>query len=68
MHFKGLGENKAFLLLCWMKTVQELLFQVSIHGREDARIYAKAIMNGQSAYNLSVEEKKVISKALNKNL
>jgi hypothetical protein len=39
----------------------------SIHGRDDARTYAKTVINGKSTYNLSEEEKRVLSNALNKN-
>lgn len=39
----------------------------SLHGREETRIYAKPIINGQSKYNLSTEEEKALKQAISKN-
>ena len=36
----------------------------SINGRQDTRVYAKPIVSGRSAYNLSVEEDEAIRQAL----
>jgi hypothetical protein len=36
----------------------------SISGRQDTRVYAKPVAEGQSPYNLSVEEEEAIRKAL----
>jgi hypothetical protein len=39
----------------------------SIYGRNESRIYAKPIVEGQSTYHLSNEEKEALAKALEKN-
>jgi uncharacterized protein DUF4446 len=36
----------------------------SINGRQDTRVYAKPITNGQSTYNVSIEEEEAIRQAL----
>ncbi|HZD80953.1 MAG TPA: DUF4446 family protein [Actinomycetota bacterium] len=36
----------------------------SINGRQDTRVYAKPLTQGQSSYNLSVEEEEAIRQAL----
>ena len=36
----------------------------SINGRHDTRVYAKPILDGQSSYDLSVEEEEAIRQAL----
>ena len=36
----------------------------SISGRQDTRVYAKSVVDGQSQYNLSTEEEEAIRKAL----
>ncbi len=36
----------------------------SINGRHDTRVYAKPILDGQSTYDLSVEEEEAIRQAL----
>ena len=36
----------------------------SISGRQDTRVYAKPVVDGQSQYNLSTEEEEAIRKAL----
>jgi hypothetical protein len=36
----------------------------SINGRHDTRVYAKPILEGQSSYDLSVEEEEAIRRAL----
>ena len=39
----------------------------SINGRQDTRVYAKPIAEGQSSYNLSVEEEEAIRQALGRS-
>jgi hypothetical protein len=36
----------------------------SINGRQETRVYAKAVANGTSSYNLSVEEEEAIRRAM----
>jgi hypothetical protein len=36
----------------------------SINGRQDTRVYAKPVIEGRSAYNLSIEEEEAIRQAL----
>ncbi|MEB3103227.1 DUF4446 family protein [Ferviditalea candida] len=44
------------------------LVLTGIHNREDTRIYAKPLENGESKYILSLEEKEVVNQALKKTL
>lgn len=39
----------------------------SIYGRNDSRVYAKPVVNGQSTYFLTEEEKEVLAKAQENN-
>ena len=40
------------------------VIMTSINGRADTRVYAKPVMEGQSQYNLSLEEEEAIRQAL----
>lgn len=38
----------------------------SIYGRNESRVYAKPVVNGQSSYHLTAEEKEALDKSLEK--
>lgn len=62
--FQGIGGEQSFSLALLDDNGNGLIL-TTIHGRDDARTYAKRILAGKSQYNLSEEEKKVLSDALN---
>jgi len=61
--FEDVGSDLSFALALLNQDGNGVVLS-SIHNREEARIYAKPVIKGQSEYSLSDEEKKVISKAL----
>lgn len=64
--FQGIGGEQSFSVAMLDDNGNGIILS-SIHGRDDARTYAKTVINGKSTYNLSEEEKRVLSNALNKN-
>jgi hypothetical protein len=63
--FDGIGGEQSFSI-AFLDDEGNGVILTSIHGRDDARTYAKPIMDGRSKYNLSEEEKIVLSSALYK--
>jgi len=61
--FEDVGSDLSFALALLNQEGNGVVLS-SIHNREEARIYAKPVIRGQSDYSLSDEEKKVISKAI----
>ncbi|KJS87052.1 MAG: hypothetical protein JM58_05420 [Peptococcaceae bacterium BICA1-8] len=62
--FDGVGGEQSFSLALMDDNGTGLIIS-SIHGRDDARTYAKTIVAGKPKFNLSDEEKAVLSIALN---
>jgi len=63
--FKDIGGDQSFVLV--MLDGKNNGFVISSLYREDgARVYAKPIIDGKSTYNLAVDEKEMLGKALNK--
>jgi len=65
--FEGVGGEQSFSI-AMLDNLGNGIIISSIHGRDDARTYAKPIVDGRSKYNLSEEEKLVLSIALNKGM
>ena len=63
--FKDVGGDQSFALalLDYQNNGAVIL---SLFGREGIRVYAKAIKNGKSEYNLAEEEEKAIREAMEK--
>lgn len=64
--FEDTGSDLSFALALLDKKKNGVVL-ASIYGRNESRIYAKPIVNGQSTYHLSDEEKAALNKALEKN-
>lgn len=64
--FENMGSDLSFALALLNEKGDGVVLS-SIHNREETRVYAKPVVNGQSGYHLSEEEQQVIAKALNKN-
>ncbi|KJS20026.1 MAG: hypothetical protein VR72_16430 [Clostridiaceae bacterium BRH_c20a] len=65
--FDGVGGEQSFSFALMDDNGTGLIIS-SIHGRNDARTYAKTIVAGKTKYNLSDEEKTVLSIALNRKM
>jgi len=65
--FEGVGGEQSFSIAL-LDDIGNGVILTGIHGRDDARTYAKPVGEGRSKYNLSEEEKLVLSIALNKGL
>jgi len=65
--FDGVGGEQSFSLALMNDNGTGLII-TSIHGRNDARTYAKTVVEGKSKYSLSDEEKTVLSIALNRKM
>lgn len=63
--FDGVGGEQSFSLALLDENGTGIVIS-SIHGRDDARTYAKTIINGKSSYHLSDEERIVVQNAINK--
>ncbi|MFZ7102967.1 MAG: DUF4446 family protein [Peptococcaceae bacterium] len=63
--FHGIGGEQSFSLALLDDTGSGVIIS-SIHGRDDARTYAKKVVEGKPLFNLSDEEKSVLSNTLNK--
>lgn len=61
--FEDVGSDLSFAIAFLNQEGNGLVLS-SIHSREEARMYAKPVIRGQSSYSLSDEEKEVISKAM----
>jgi len=66
--FANTGGDQSFSLVILNRKGDGVVLS-SIYGREESRVYAKAIKKGKSGYPLSDEEQKVLARALsNKSL
>lgn len=63
--FSDVGSDLSFSLAI-MDNNNDGFVISSIYGRDDNRIYAKPLKNGQSSFRLSQEEEQAIQKALRK--
>ncbi|MEW6622380.1 MAG: DUF4446 family protein [Bacillota bacterium] len=61
--FSGVGSDLSFAIAV-MDSEGNGVVLSSIYGRDDNRIYAKPLENGQSKYRLSAEEEMAIKKAI----
>ncbi len=64
--FEDTGSDLSFAIALLDKKKNGVVL-ASIYGRNESRIYAKPIVNGQSTYHLSDEEKAALDKSLGKN-
>lgn len=64
--FEDTGSDLSFALAVLDKKNNGVILS-NIYGRNESRVYAKPIVDGQSTYHLSAEEKTALSKALEKN-
>ncbi|MBP2634792.1 MAG: hypothetical protein H6Q72_699 [Firmicutes bacterium] len=64
--FEDTGSDLSFALALLDRKKNGVVL-ASIYGRNESRIYAKPIVDGQSTYHLSNEEKMALAKALEKN-
>ncbi len=60
--FENMGSELSFALALLNQEGNGVVLS-SINNREESRVYAKPVVNGQSSYNLSAEERDVIAKA-----
>lgn len=65
--FEGVGGEQSFSIAMLDEEGSGIII-TSIHGREDARTYAKPIIEGRSKYTLSEEEKVILSSTLYKKV
>lgn len=65
--FDGVGGEQSFSIALLDDEGNGVVL-TSIHGRDAARTYAKPVIEGRSKYNLSEEEKIVLSSALYKKI
>lgn len=63
--FGDVGSNQSFSLAALNDRNDGFVIS-SIHSREGTRVYAKPIKGGESRYNLSKEEQKIINKIIKK--
>jgi len=61
--FANTGGEQSFSLVILDRKGDGVVLS-SIYGREESRVYAKAIKNGKSSYPLSEEEEQVLARAL----
>jgi hypothetical protein len=61
--FANTGGEQSFSLVILDRKGDGVVLS-SIYGREESRVYAKAIKNGKSSYPLSEEEQQVLARAL----
>jgi len=64
--FGDVGSNQSFSLALLNKKNDGFVV-TSIHSREGTRVYSKPVKDGESTYNLSDEEKKVILLTIKNN-
>lgn len=60
--FENMGSELSFALAFLNQDGNGVVLS-SINNREESRVYAKPVLAGQSSYNLSAEEREVITKA-----
>ena len=60
--FDNMGSDLSFALALLNQQGDGIVLS-SINNREESRVYAKPIVQGESTYHLSVEEKEAINKA-----
>lgn len=65
--FENMGSDLSFALALLDQEGNGVVLS-SINSREESRVYAKPLTKGESSYHLSEEEKKVITKAKNKEI
>jgi hypothetical protein len=65
--FENMGSDLSFALALLNQEGNGVVLS-SINSREESRVYAKPLTNGESSYHLSEEEKKAITKARNKDI
>lgn len=61
--FANTGGEQSFSLVILDQKGDGVILS-SIYGREESRVYAKAIKDGKSSYSLSEEEQQVLTRAL----
>lgn len=61
--FKDTGGDQSFAIALLDSKNNGIIFS-SLYGREGTRVYSKPIVNGDSTYNLSEEEREAIKKAV----
>lgn len=64
--FEDTGSDLSFALALLDQKKNGVVLS-SIYGRNESRIYAKPIVDGQSTYHLTDEEKAALNKSLEKN-
>ncbi|WP_255451185.1 DUF4446 family protein [Sporomusa sp. KB1] len=64
--FEDTGSDLSFALALLDQNKNGVVLS-SIYGRNESRVYAKPILDGQSTYHLTAEEKAALSKSLEKN-
>lgn len=64
--FDDMGSDLSFAMAL-LDSKRNGVVLTSIYGRNESRVYAKPITNGQSTYHLTDEEKQALGKALEKN-
>lgn len=60
--FENMGSNQSFALALLNQDANGVVLSC-IHSREESRVYAKPINQGQSNYQLSAEERQVVERA-----
>jgi len=65
--FENMGSDLSFALALLNQEGNGVVLS-SINSREESRVYAKPLTNGESSYHLSEEEKKAITKAKSKDI
>lgn len=60
--FENMGSNQSFALALLNQDASGVVLS-SIHSREESRVYAKPVVQGQSSYQLSAEERQVVESA-----
>jgi len=60
--FPDIGGEQSFALAALDRNMNGVVI-TSLYGRNESRIYAKEIINGQSSHTLSDEEKEALAKA-----
>ena len=63
--FENMGSDLSFALALLNEKGDGVVLS-SIHNREESRVYAKPVLNGESGYPLGEEERQVIGKAMSR--
>ena len=64
--FEDMGSDLSFSLAL-LDDNSDGFVMTNIYARDESNVYAKPIINGKSSYELSLEEKNVVEKAINSN-